>query len=113
MNQEESEFVAAIEEYKIEQDKLFLSWVEVLQIVKDLGYSRNSTAVNKRTSNIDEVLCHLRNGNRARVADWDENEFIQYSPTKAVTTETDEECNAMVFIVNNEWELISPIDDSN
>lgn len=38
MNQEELEFVTAIEDYKKEQDKLFLSWCEVLQIVKNLGY---------------------------------------------------------------------------
>lgn len=67
--------------------------------------------MNKKTSNVDEVLAHLRNGNRARVADWDEKEFIQYDPVKGVITETDEECNAMVFIVNSEWQLIPPRDD--
>lgn len=40
LNQEELEFVRAIEEYKKNNDKLFLSWTEVLGIVKKLGYSR-------------------------------------------------------------------------
>ncbi len=40
LNQEELEFVRAIEEYKKDNDKLFLSWTEVLGIVKKLGYSR-------------------------------------------------------------------------
>ena len=38
LNQEELEFVRAIESYKKQHDKLFLSWTEVLEIVKDLGY---------------------------------------------------------------------------
>ena len=40
LNQEELEFVRAIEEYKKQNDKLFLSWTEVLGIAKGLGYSR-------------------------------------------------------------------------
>ncbi len=40
LNQEELEFVRAIEEYKKDNDKLFLSWTEVLGIAKKLGYSR-------------------------------------------------------------------------
>ena len=40
LNQEELEFVRAIEQYKKKNDKLFLSWTEVLGIVKKLGYSR-------------------------------------------------------------------------
>ena len=36
MTQEEMNFCTAIEDYKKEKDKLFLSWCEVLQIVKDL-----------------------------------------------------------------------------
>ena len=67
--------------------------------------------MNRKTANIEKVLNHLRNGNRARVADWDEKEFIQYDPTKGIVTETDEECNGMVFIVNQEWELIPPRDE--
>ena len=35
---EEKEFIKAIENYKIQEDKLFLSWREVLGIVKSLGY---------------------------------------------------------------------------
>ena len=41
VNQEELEFLKAIEEFKKKEDKLFLSWTEVLSIVKDLGYSRS------------------------------------------------------------------------
>lgn len=44
MNQEELEFVKAIEDYKKSEDKLFLSWTEVLSIVKDLGYTRTVKA---------------------------------------------------------------------
>lgn len=40
LNQEELEFVRAIEQYKKKNDKLFLSWTEVLSIVKKLGYNR-------------------------------------------------------------------------
>lgn len=43
MNQEELEFVTAIEDYKIREDKLFLSWCEVLAIVKNLGYTRQTS----------------------------------------------------------------------
>lgn len=35
---EEMRFLDAIESYKRENDKLFLSWREVLGIVKELGY---------------------------------------------------------------------------
>ena len=44
MNQEELEFVKAIEDFKKNEDKLFLSWTEVLSIVKDLGYTRTVKA---------------------------------------------------------------------
>lgn len=44
MNQEELEFVKAIEDFKKSEDKLFLSWTEVLSIVKDLGYTRTVKA---------------------------------------------------------------------
>ena len=43
MNQEEQDFVSAIQDFQKEQDKLFLSWCEVLQIVKDLGYTRQTS----------------------------------------------------------------------
>ena len=43
MNQEESDFVTAIEDYKTKEDKLFLSWTEVLEIVKNLGYTRQTS----------------------------------------------------------------------
>ena len=66
---------------------------------------------NRKTTNIEKVLNHLRNGNRARVSDWDEKEFIQYDPTKGIVTETGDECNGMVFIVNSDWELIPPRDE--
>ena len=47
VNQEELDFLQAIEEYKKKNDKLFLSWTEVLGIVKSLGYSRT---VQRRSS---------------------------------------------------------------
>ena len=37
---ESIEFLSAIEDYKKENDKLFLSWSEVLHIVKKLGYRK-------------------------------------------------------------------------
>ena len=40
LNQEELEFVRAIEQYKKKNDKLFLSWTEVLSVVKAQGYTR-------------------------------------------------------------------------
>ncbi len=53
---DELEFVQAIEKYKKEKTKLFLSWTEVLQIVKSLGYVQTaqkkkmgSTVVKKKT----------------------------------------------------------------
>ena len=39
---DEHEFVRAIEQYKKDKGKLFLSWTEVLEIVKDLGYVQNA-----------------------------------------------------------------------
>ncbi len=47
VNQEELDFLQAIEDYKKKNDKLFLSWTEVLGIVKSLGYSRT---VQRRSS---------------------------------------------------------------
>ncbi|OUU21714.1 MAG: hypothetical protein CBC13_08670 [Planctomycetia bacterium TMED53] len=41
VNQEELDFLRAIEDFKKKEDKLFLSWTEVLSIIKDLGYSRS------------------------------------------------------------------------
>ena len=38
LSQEEHDFVSAIQDFQKEHDKLFLSWCEVLQVVKDLGY---------------------------------------------------------------------------
>jgi len=35
---DELEFVQAIEKYKKDHAKLFLSWTEVLEVVKALGY---------------------------------------------------------------------------
>ena len=40
LTQEEQDFISAIQDFQKEQDKLFLSWCEVLQIVKNLGYTR-------------------------------------------------------------------------
>ena len=40
LSSEELVFIKAIDKYKVENDKNFLSWTEVLKIVKDLGYHR-------------------------------------------------------------------------
>ncbi|MBC8260260.1 MAG: hypothetical protein H8E43_00375 [Planctomycetia bacterium] len=48
VNQEELDFLKAIEDYKKKGDKLFLSWTEVLSIVKGLGYSRTLRAKNNK-----------------------------------------------------------------
>ncbi|MGE4619179.1 MAG: hypothetical protein AAEJ04_05155 [Planctomycetota bacterium] len=42
VNQEELDFLQAIEDYKKKNDKLFLSWTEVLGVIKKLGYSRTA-----------------------------------------------------------------------
>jgi hypothetical protein len=42
LSSEELQFIKAIEKYKTENQKHFLSWTEVLKIVKDLGYKRVS-----------------------------------------------------------------------
>ena len=39
---EELQFIKAIEKYKAENNKIFLSWSEVLKIVKELGYQRTA-----------------------------------------------------------------------
>ncbi|MBN1418195.1 MAG: hypothetical protein JXP34_05425 [Planctomycetes bacterium] len=40
LSPEELQFIKAIEKYKSEHNKHFLSWTEVLRVVKDLGYQR-------------------------------------------------------------------------
>ncbi len=45
LSTEELQFIKAIEKYKTENSKQFLSWSEVLKIFKDLGYQK----VAKRT----------------------------------------------------------------
>ena len=47
LTQEQVDFLHAIEQYKKKNDKLFLSWTEVLSIVKAQGYTRT---VAKRNS---------------------------------------------------------------
>lgn len=42
LSSEELQFIKAIEKYKSENNKQFLSWTEVLKIVKELGYKRVS-----------------------------------------------------------------------
>ncbi len=42
LSSEELQFIKAIEKYKSENHKHFLSWTEVLKIVKDLGYRKVS-----------------------------------------------------------------------
>lgn len=40
LSSEELVFIKAIDKYKVESNKNFISWTEVLKIVKDLGYHR-------------------------------------------------------------------------
>lgn len=40
LSSEELQFIKAIEKYKQENSKLFLSWTEVLKILKELGYRK-------------------------------------------------------------------------
>ena len=42
LSSEELQFIKAIEKYKSENNKHFLSWTEVLKIFKDLGYKKVS-----------------------------------------------------------------------
>ena len=50
LSAEELEFVKAIEKYKKEKSQNFLSWTEVLAIVKDLGYRKSEQARKKRAA---------------------------------------------------------------
>ena len=43
LSTEELQFVKAIEKYKARTGKKFLSWTEVLQILKDLGYKKTAS----------------------------------------------------------------------
>ncbi len=40
LSSEELQFIKAIEKYKSENNKQFLSWTEVLKIVRELGYKK-------------------------------------------------------------------------
>jgi len=40
LSSEELQFIKAIEKYKSDNNKHFLSWTEVLKIVKELGYKK-------------------------------------------------------------------------
>ena len=42
LSSEELQFIKAIEKYKSENNKHFLSWTEVLKILKELGYRKTS-----------------------------------------------------------------------
>lgn len=50
LSSEELQFIKAIEKYKQENSKLFLSWTEVLKILKELGYRKVATKPSGRTS---------------------------------------------------------------
>ncbi len=43
LSTEELQFVKSIEKYKARTGKNFLSWTEVLKILKDLGYKKAPT----------------------------------------------------------------------
>ena len=53
LSTEQLEFIKAIENYKNEKKKLFLSWSEVLNILKNLGYQK----VAVRPENGQETAC--------------------------------------------------------
>lgn len=40
LSSEELQFIKAIEKYKAESGRIFLSWTEVLKILKQLGYRK-------------------------------------------------------------------------
>jgi len=42
LSSEELQFIKAVEKYKSENNKQFLSWTEVLKIFKALGYKKAS-----------------------------------------------------------------------
>jgi len=42
LSSEELQFIKAIEKYKSENNKHFLSWTEVLKILKELGYKKTA-----------------------------------------------------------------------
>jgi len=42
LSTEEFQFIKAIEKYKAENSKTFLSWTEVLKIIKDIGYRQHA-----------------------------------------------------------------------
>ena len=42
LSSEELQFIKAIEKYKSENNKHFLSWTEVLKILRELGYKKTS-----------------------------------------------------------------------
>ncbi len=48
LSQEELDFVKAIEDFKKKKNLNFLSWTQVLSIVKDLGYVRSEQQRQKR-----------------------------------------------------------------
>ena len=55
MSAEELEFVHAIEEYKKEKSKHFLSWTEVLTIFKNLGYRKSEQFRRKKSTKKPKV----------------------------------------------------------
>ena len=50
LSTEEFQFIKAIEKYKAENSKTFLSWSEVLKILKELGYRQHAPQPVKETS---------------------------------------------------------------
>lgn len=50
LSSDELEFVQAIEKFKKEKSKIFLSWSEVLAIVKDLGYRKSEQYRRKKAA---------------------------------------------------------------
>ena len=62
LSTEQLEFIKAIENYKNEKKKLFLSWSEVLNILENLGYQK----VAARPENRRETACSADKPTNAR-----------------------------------------------
>ena len=80
LSSEELQFIKAIEKYKADNTKNFLSWTEVLKIFKDLGYQK----VAKRT---DIVVGPTKSKSKARAQKAQKAAAQRAAAEKSSTTE--------------------------
>ena len=61
-----------------------------------------------KTYTNQEIISEIHQENvKARSLDWAEDEFIRYSQKdNAIVDENGKGVNALVFVVNEEWELL-------